>query len=111
MNEFFMVIENTFNFLAVLILILGVLKAIPIYLKSIRSTKKEVFKDIREGIAKTIILSLEFLIVADIIRSVASEPTMQGVLILGIIIIIRSFLSIELQTEISGQLPWKKKQA
>ena len=108
MNHLFAYTENFFNIVAVLILIIGSFRSVPVYFASRKRAEKEAFNDIREGMGKTIILSLEFLIIADVIRSVASAPTFQGVAILGLIIIIRSFLSLELQTELDGRLPWKK---
>ena len=107
MNSIFIFAENSFDLIAVALLIIGTLRMIPVYFIN-RKNPKGVFKIVREGMAKTIILSLEFLIIADIIRSVANVPTLQGVTILGIIILIRSFLSLELQMEIDGKLPWRK---
>lgn len=108
MNQLFVWTENFFNIVAVLIIIIGSIRSIPLYFAHRKDLEKGAFTAIREGMGKTIILSLEFLIIADIIRSVANEPTLLGVSILGIIIIIRSFLSLELQTELEGRLPWKK---
>jgi uncharacterized membrane protein len=56
------------------------------------------------------LLGLEFLIAGDIIRSVGETPTFEKVSVLGIIVIIRTFLSLELQMEVDGKLPWQKKQ-
>ncbi len=111
MSQLFTLTENAFNIAAVIILIVGSVRAVSMYFTKRKESRKELFGDIRKGIGKTIILSLEFLIVADIIRSVANVPTLQGVTILGIIILIRSFLSLELQTELEGRLPWRKNEA
>ena len=45
---------------------------------------------------------------ADIIRTVAIEPTMQSVLVLGVIVLIRTFLSMSLEVEIDGKWPWQQ---
>ena len=53
-------------------------------------------------------LGLEFLIAGDIIRTVVVAPTLQNVLVLGVIVLIRTFLSLSLQLEIEGKLPWRR---
>ena len=65
---------------------------------------------LRNDIGRGILLSLELLIAADIIRTVAVVPTLRGVLILGLIVLIRTFLSMALQIELEGRLPWKPHQ-
>ena len=57
---------------------------------------------------RAILLGLEFLIAGDIIRTVVVAPTMQNVVVLGIIVLIRTFLSLSLQLEIEGKLPWRR---
>lgn len=53
-------------------------------------------------------LGLEFLIAGDIIRTVVVAPTLQNVLVLGLIVLIRTFVSLSLQLEIEGKLPWQR---
>ena len=60
----------------------------------------------RQGLGRAILLGLEFLIAGDIIRTVVIAPTLQNVLVLGVIVLIRTFLSLSLQLEIEGKLPW-----
>jgi uncharacterized membrane protein len=57
---------------------------------------------------RSILTGLELLVAADIIRTVAVEPTLQSVLVLGLIVLIRTFLSISLQVEIEGKWPWQR---
>lgn len=57
------------------------------------------YKRYRQDLGRGILLGLEFLVAADIIRTVATEPTLQGVLIFGLIVLIRTFLSMALQVE------------
>lgn len=64
----------------------------------------------RTQIARGILLGLEFLVAADIIGTVLVSPTMENVLILGVIVLIRTFLSYSLEIEIHGRLPWKSGQ-
>jgi uncharacterized membrane protein len=60
----------------------------------------------RQDVGRAILLGLEFLIAGDIIRTVVVAPTLQNVLVLGLIVLIRTFLSLSLQLEIEGKLPW-----
>jgi len=61
----------------------------------------------RQDVGRAILLGLEFLIAGDIIRTVVVAPTLQNVVVLGIIVLIRTFLSLSLQLEIEGKLPWR----
>jgi len=47
-------------------------------------------------------------VAADIIRTVAVTPTLQSVAVLGLIVVIRTFLSMALQVEVDGRLPWQR---
>src|SRR5213078_2877792 len=66
------------------------------------------YSSYRQDIGRAILLGLEFLIAGDIIRTVVVAPTMQNVLVLGLIVLIRTFLSLSLQLEIEGRLPWRR---
>ena len=61
----------------------------------------------RKTLGRSILTGLELLVAADIIRTVAIEPTLQSVLVLGLIVIIRTFLSFSLEVEINGKWPWQ----
>lgn len=63
----------------------------------------------RRRLGRSILTGLELLVAADIIRTVAIEPTMESVLVLGIIVLIRTFLSFSLEVEIEGRWPWQQK--
>ncbi|MEO2042345.1 MAG: DUF1622 domain-containing protein [Pirellulales bacterium] len=66
------------------------------------------YKQFRQDLGRGILLGLEFLVAADIIRTVAVTPTLESVLVLGLIVIIRTFLSLALQMEVEGRLPWQE---
>lgn len=63
----------------------------------------------RKTLGRSILTGLELLVAADIIRTVAVEPTLQSVLVLGLIVLIRTFLSFSLEVEIDGRWPWQGK--
>jgi uncharacterized membrane protein len=62
---------------------------------------------LRQDLGRAILLGLEVLVAADIIRTVAFTPTMESVLILAMIVAIRTFLSWSLALELEGRWPWQ----
>jgi hypothetical protein len=62
--------------------------------------------DTRFSSAERLLLGLEYLVAADIIRTVALEPTMTNAAILGVLVVVRTFLSWSLVVEIEGRWPW-----
>jgi uncharacterized membrane protein len=68
---------------------------------------EDAFRKYRQGIGRAILLGLEFLVAADIIKTVAVDPTFAGAGVLAIIVVIRTFLSFTLELEISGRWPWQ----
>ena len=69
------------------------------------------YRKFRQDIGRGILLGLEFLVAADIIRTVAITPTLSGVLVLGLIVLIRTFLSMALEVELEGRWPWQPRTA
>lgn len=67
------------------------------------------YRSYRQNLGRSILLGLEFLVAGDIIRSIALPPSLMSVTVLAIIVLIRSFLAIELEMEIEGRWPWQKK--
>ena len=63
----------------------------------------------RSSLGRSILLGLEFLVAADIINTVAVEPTVRSLVVLGGIVLIRTFLSFSLEVEIDGRWPWQKR--
>lgn len=66
------------------------------------------YTEYKMNLGKTLILALEFLVAADIIRTVALDQKLGKVMLLGILVMIRTFLSWSLAVEIQGRSPWKK---
>lgn len=67
--------------------------------------------DFRSNLGRSILLGLEFLVAADIIDTVAIEPTVQSLIVLAGIVLIRTFLSFSLEVEIEGRWPWQRRAA
>ena len=66
------------------------------------------FRCLRLYLGRSIVLGLELLVAADIIRSVAIDPTFVSVGVLGLIVLVRTFLSWSIEVEITGEWPWKR---
>jgi uncharacterized membrane protein len=69
------------------------------------------YRTFRQHLGRAILLGLEFLIAGDIIRTVAAAPTLQSLLVLGLIVALRTFLSVSLQLEVEGRWPWQRSEA
>ena len=67
-----------------------------------------IYRRFRQQLGQSILLGLELLVAGDIIRTVATEPTLTSVAVLGIIVVIRTFLSFSLEVELTGRWPWQK---
>jgi uncharacterized membrane protein len=63
---------------------------------------------LRQAFGGTLLLGLEVLVAADLVRTVAVAPTLDNVLVLGLIVVIRTVLSFSLETEIEGVAPWRR---
>lgn len=69
------------------------------------------YRQLRVNLGRVILLGLEILIVGDIIRTIIVETSVQSVLVLGLIVVIRTVLSFALEVEISGSWPWQTRRA
>jgi uncharacterized membrane protein len=66
------------------------------------------YRHLRLYLGRSIVVGLELLIAADIVRSVAIDPTFASVGVLGLIVLVRTFLSWSLEVEINGEWPWQR---
>lgn len=66
------------------------------------------FQTLRTTLGAAILLGLEVLVAADLIRTITSKPSLEDALILGLIVLIRTVLSMSIQIEIEGVLPWRR---
>jgi len=95
--------------LAVLIIVGGIVNGIPRYFLHRLKKVAGAYKRFKNSIGNSLLLGLEFLVAADIIRTVALNPTLQGVAVLGVLVLIRTFLSWALVVEVEGTWPWHRK--
>ena len=94
--------------LAVLIIIFAIFHAMIRYtIRSLAEPQEEDnYQQLKVHLGKALLLGLEILVAADIIRTVALEATLESVCILGLLVLIRTFLSWALVVEIEGRWPW-----
>lgn len=68
----------------------------------------EIFRNMRQRVGRGILLGLEFLVAADILRTITTIPSLERVAILAAIVAIRTFLSLSLEVELEGRWPWQE---
>ena len=92
----------------VLAVVVGVIVATVLAVRRLLRREPQVYSKYRRFLGRSILLGLELLVAADIIRTVAVTPTLDSVAVLAIIVVIRTFLSWSLELEITGHWPWQK---
>ncbi len=92
----------------VLVMVLGPFVALGLSLRSRSEGGAIVYRSYRRQLGRAILLGLEFLVAADIIRTVAEIPTLERVIVLAVIVLIRTFLSFALEVELEGHWPWQR---
>ena len=109
-------IAKVFELLGIAIISAGTLFAIGKFVAALvgvrsagKSEERDLVASFRRTVGRSILTGLEMLVAADIIRTVAVDPTLDSVLVLGLIVIIRTFLSFSLEVEIDGRWPWQAK--
>lgn len=94
--------------IGVAVIVLGAVIATAVAVGRWRRHETDVYTQFRQSLGRSILLGLELLVAADIIRTVATTPTLANVAVLAAIVLIRTFLSWALELEISGRWPWQK---
>ncbi len=92
-------------------IVIGILIATAIFIRRLvtsQDSRETAYRHYRQGVGRAILLGLELLVAADIIRTVAVAPTFRGVGVLAIIVLIRTFLSFTLEVELEGRWPWQR---
>jgi uncharacterized membrane protein len=92
----------------VFVVVLGTCISSVVFIRTFKQLPEgAAYRTYRRQLGRSIILGLEFLIAGDIIRTVVVADTLQNVAVLGLIILIRSFLSVTLHLEVEGRWPWQ----
>jgi uncharacterized membrane protein len=102
------VITRRMEWAGIAVIVLGLVIGTVRFLWRLRQNEDHNFRNFRADVGRGILLGLEFLVAADIIATVAIEPTLESLAVLGVIIVIRTFLSLSLEVEITGRWPWNQ---
>jgi uncharacterized membrane protein len=104
-------ISKAIDAAGVIVVVVGLLVATGGFLLALRAVgpRDVAYRGYRQQVGKAILLGLEFLVAADIIRTVAVAPTFTGVGVLAVIVIVRTFLSFTLDVELDGRWPWQSR--
>jgi len=103
-------VAQGFEALGAVILVIGVGWSLVIAVLAWRrsGSAQPGYTALRQAFGGSLLLSLEVLVAADLLRTVAVAPSVDNVLGLGLIVVIRTFLSFSLEIEIDGVLPWRR---
>jgi uncharacterized membrane protein len=103
-------VAQGFEALGAAILVVGVIWSFVLAAVAVRRSgwSPRAYLVLRQAFGGTLLLGVEVLVAADLVRTVAVAPTLNNVLVLGVIVLIRTFLSFSLETEIEGVAPWRR---
>jgi uncharacterized membrane protein len=102
---------HLFEVAGVAILLVGGFISLVSYARDLATARerKAAYTALRHNLGRTILLGLEVLIVADIILTVAIDQTLESAATLGLIVLVRTFLSFSLDIEMDGVVPWRRR--
>ncbi|MFD9669099.1 DUF1622 domain-containing protein [Rhodococcus sp. NPDC059968] len=108
--RFFELATESFEVLGVLSMVLGFLFAFVLAARTWKRTADggRAFTTLRQSLGGAILLGLELLVAADIVKTVTSAPSLTDAAVLGLIVLIRTVLSVSIEIEIDGVAPWRK---
>ncbi len=102
-------VTRVFEALGVAVLVFGFVTGFVVAARDLLGGRRDgVYRRIRAYFGKSILMGLEILVAADLIRTVAVDPTWESAAGLGLIVLIRTFLSFSLEIEMEGIVPWKR---
>lgn len=107
-KEIFEVVGLAVDVAAVFAIVVGLAIATILAIRRLLRSEPDVHSRFRRSLGRSILLGLELLVAADIVRTVAVTPTLDSVAVLAAIVLIRTFLSWSLELEVSGRWPWQK---
>jgi uncharacterized membrane protein len=96
--------------LGVAILVIGAAVSVGSYVADFgRLDRRRAYERLRANLGRTILLGLEVLIIADIVLTVTIDLTVESAVTLGLIVLVRTFLSFSLEVELDGVVPWHRR--
>lgn len=111
-TEVLELVVKGFEALGVAILVIGATVSVVSYAADLRRLdRRRAYERLRANLGRTILLGLEVLIVADIVLTVAIDLTIESAVTLGLIVLVRTFLSFSLEVELDGVVPWHRRRS
>lgn len=106
----FTAVAVAFEVVGATAMVVGAVIAVVLAARSLgrREGGRAAFMVLRTTLGSAILLGLEVLVAADLIRTITSKPSLEDALILGLVVLIRTVLSMSIQIEIDGVLPWRR---
>ena len=103
-------VAQLFEAIGALVLVVGLLFCFTLAIRAYRQSGsgRRAYQVLRESFGGVILLGIEILVAADLVRTVAVATTLENVVILGLIVLIRTILSFSLEVEIEGVAPWRR---
>jgi uncharacterized membrane protein len=103
-------VVSGFEIAGVVILVIGSFLALVSAASNLRlGDGRAAYRQARQDVGRAILLGLEVLIIADIVQTITVDQTLDSALTLGLIVLVRTFLSFSLEIELEGTLPWRRR--
>jgi len=108
-EEWMELVVHVFEASGVAILAVGSLVALVGAARAVsRGERRTAYQQARQHVGRAILLGLEVLIIADIVQTITIDPTLESVITLGVLVLVRTFLSFSLEIELEGVVPWRR---
>jgi uncharacterized membrane protein len=112
MRDFMSNVSLGFEVVGVAVIVIGfVVALVRAGFALVRPTRMTAYEVLRSMFGRSILLGLEFLVAADLIRTVTVDLTLENLFVLGILVLIRIVLGWSLEVEIEGRWPWQRAKA
>ncbi len=107
MREWVELLSQGIQALAVVVIVVSIIFGSLRFLRQLLTRVKDPYRAYKELLGRSLLLSLEFLVAADVMRTVLLDLTAKGMEILGALVLVRTFLSLSLVVELEGRWPWR----
>ncbi len=111
-HGFIGVVGEIIDIVGVVVIATGALIGVVRFLRDLSRQVQivDAYGRLRTFLGRSLLLGLEFLVAGDVIKTVAVEPTLDSVVVLAIIVLVRTVLSLSIDVEVDGRWPWQAAQ-
>lgn len=110
-KEFIYGISEIIDYTGVAIIAIGAFMSMIFLVRDLlirNVTRQQAYLNVRAFLGRSLLLGLELLVAGDVIKTVAVAATMENVLVLGVLVVVRTILSISIDIEVDGRFPWQE---